>query len=90
MSYQINDPLLRYACQRVIELEALLLVDVPETVWANEVELVFSQLESAGNLSAHRQRRLKHHINRMWLERMPIQSIIVAAISLVAAMEEYA
>lgn len=84
------DPLLQYACRRVAELESLLLVEVPETVWPAEVGLVFTQLENAGDLPAHHQRRLKHHINRMWLESMPVPSIIVAARSLAAAMGEYA
>ena len=34
------DPLLQYACRRVAELESLLLVEVPETVWPEEVGLV--------------------------------------------------
>ncbi|MEX1839134.1 hypothetical protein KMW40_01670 [Enterobacter cloacae] len=84
------DPLLKYACRRVIELENILLVAVPETVWPAEVGMVYSQIENAGDLPAHHQRRLKHHINRMWLEKMPIASIIVAARSLAEAMEEYA
>ncbi|MCV4306125.1 hypothetical protein [Escherichia coli] len=84
------DPLLQYACRRVAELESLLLVDVPETVWPSEVGLVFSQVEGAGELPAHHQRRLQHHINRMWLEGMPVPSIVAAARSLAAAMEEYA
>lgn len=84
------DPLLQYACLRVAELESLLLVEVPETVWPAEVGLVFSQLENAVDLPAHHQRRLKHHINRMWLESMPVPSIVAAARSLAAAMEEYA
>lgn len=84
------DPLLQYACRRVAELERLLLVDVPQTVWPAEVGMVYSQIENAGNLPAHHQRRLQHHINRMWLERMPVPSIIAAARSLAAAMEEYA
>ncbi|MBX9264680.1 hypothetical protein K5962_26485, partial [Klebsiella pneumoniae] len=67
-----------------------LLVDVPETVWPAEVSMVFSQMENAGELPAHHQRRLQHHINRMWLEKMPIQSIIAAAGSLACAMEKYA
>nr|WP_276519579.1 hypothetical protein [Enterobacter hormaechei] len=71
-------------------METLLLVDVQDTVWPAEVEMVFSQIENAGDLPAHHQRRLKHHINRMWLEKMPVPSIIVAARSLAAAMEEYA
>lgn len=84
------DPLLQYACRRVAELESLLLVDVPDTVWPSEVGLVFSQVEGAGELPAHHQRRLQHHINRMWLEGMPVPSIVAAARSLAAAMEEYA
>ena len=83
-------PLLEYACKRVIELESLLLVEVPETVWPAEVSMVLSQVEVAGELPAHHQRRLQHHINRMWLEKMPVPSIITAARSLAAAMEKYA
>ncbi|MEZ2586192.1 hypothetical protein ACBQ10_16670 [Kluyvera intermedia] len=84
------DPLLEYACKRVIELEGLLLVEVPETVWPAEVGMVLSQIDGAGELPAHHQRRLQHHINRMWLEKMPLPSIITAARSLAAAMEKYA
>lgn len=84
------EPQLEYAIKRIIELENLLLVDVAETVWPAEVKMVFSQLENTGELPAHHQRRLKHHINRMWLEKMPVPSIIVAARSLVSAMEKYA
>ncbi len=51
------DPLLEYACKRVIELEGLLLVEVPETVWPAEVGMVLSQVEVAGELPAHHQRR---------------------------------
>jgi hypothetical protein len=79
-----------YATKRIVELESLLLVDVTETVWPVEVGLVYGQIESAGDVPAHHQRRLKHHINRMWLENMPVPSIVVAARSLAAAMEEYA
>ena len=64
-----------YATRRIVELESLLLVDVPETVWPAEVGVVFSQVVNAGLLPAHHQRRLMHHINRMWLERMPVPAI---------------
>ncbi|TYF58920.1 hypothetical protein DJ490_11915 [Enterobacter hormaechei] len=84
------DPSLEYACKRIQELESLLLMEVPETVWPAEVGMVFSQIENAWDLPAHHQRRLKHHINRMWLEKLPVPSIVVAARSLAAAMEEYA
>lgn len=84
------DAQLNYATRRIIELENLLLVDVPETVWPAEVGVVFSQIENAGSLPMHHQRRLQHHINRMWLEKMPVPAIVTAARSLATAMEKYA
>lgn len=84
------DLLLQYASSRIIELERLLLVDVPETVWPAEVGMVYSQVETAGDLPAHHQRRLKHHINRMWLEKMPVPAIVAAARSLAIAMGNFA
>lgn len=84
------DAQLNYATRRIIELENLLLMDVPETVWPAEVGVVFSQVDNAGLLPAHHQRRLKHHINRMWLEKMPVPAIVTAARSLATAMEKYA
>ena len=86
----MSDLLLEYASRRIVELERLLLVEVPETVWPAEVGMVLSQVEVAGELPAHHQRRLQHHINRMWLETMPVPSIIAAARSLAVAMEKYA
>ncbi|EOH9010222.1 TPA: hypothetical protein JAW29_004499 [Citrobacter freundii] len=84
------DPQLEYATKRIVELENLLLVNVEETVWPAEVGMVFSQTEVAEELPPHHQRRLKHHINRMWLEQMPVPAIISAARSLAIAMEKYA
>lgn len=84
------DPLLQYACKRLSELESLLLVDVTETVWPAEVAMVYGQIENVGDLPAHHQRRMKHHINRMWLEKMSVPAIVTAARSLAAAMEDYA
>ncbi|HBK2930446.1 hypothetical protein I6M80_23135 [Citrobacter cronae] len=84
------DPQLEYATKRIVELESMLLVDVEETVWPAEVGMVYSQVESAGDLPSHHQRRLKHHINRMWLEKMPVPAIITAAQLLAIAMEKYA
>lgn len=86
----MKDTLLEYAYRRIVELEKLLLVDVPETVWPVEVAMVLSQVENAGDLPAHHQRRLQHHINRMWLEKMPVPSIIAAARSLASVMGKYA
>lgn len=73
--------------QRIAELESLLLVDVPETVWPVEVNLAFSQVQKAKMVPTHHQRRLKFHINRMLLEGMPLPSVITAASSLADAME---
>lgn len=86
----MSDALLEYAYRRIVELEKLLLVDIAETVWPAEVKLVLSQVERAGDLPAHHQRRLKHHINRMWLEKMPVPSIVDAAKSLATILEKYA
>ncbi|WP_313680870.1 hypothetical protein [Pseudescherichia sp.] len=57
------DLLLQYATSRIIELERLPLVDVPETVCPAEVGLGYAQVESAGDLPAHHLHRLKHYIN---------------------------
>lgn len=84
------EPQLRYATKLIVELESLLLVDVSETVWPAEVGMVYDQIENVGDLPAHHQRRLKHHINRMWLEKMPVPAIVTAARSLACAMGEYA
>ncbi|EBA4600816.1 putative DNA methyl transferase [Salmonella enterica subsp. enterica] len=84
------DAALTYAIKRITELEAILLPDVPETVWPEEVKSVFSKIERAGELPAHHQHRLMHHINRMWLDRLPVPSIVTAANSLCEAMEKYA
>ena len=86
----MKDTLLEHAYRRIVELENLLLVDVPETVWPAEVTMVLSQVENSRDLPVHHQRRLQHHINRMWLEKMPVPSIIAAARSLASAMEKYA
>lgn len=84
------DMALSYAIERIIELESLLLPDVPDTVWPAEVQTIYAQIKRAGELPAHHQRRLQHHINRMWLDRLPAPSIITAAESLCEAMEKYA
>lgn len=81
---------LDYAISRIVELENMLLPDVPEAVWPAEVQTIYTQIERAGELPAHHQRRLQHHINRMWLDRLPVPSIVTAANSLLEAMEKYA
>lgn len=41
--------------------------------------MVFSQIENAGNLPAHHQRRLQHQINRMWRQKMFESDTFLAA-----------
>lgn len=76
---QKSDPQLRYATKRIVELESLLLVDVSETVWPAEVGRVFGQIERAGDLPVHHQRRLKHNIKGMWREKMLESDTVLAA-----------
>ncbi|EAR6707113.1 hypothetical protein EWN99_10110 [Salmonella enterica] len=84
------EKILCYALNRIVELENMLLTAIPETVWPAEVELIFSRTERAGDLPVHHQHRLKHHINRMWLEHLPVPSIVTAAEVLCKEMERYA
>lgn len=86
----MTDAQTQYATKRIVELENMLLISVEETVWPAEVGMVLSQIENAGDLPVHHQRRLQHHINRMWLEKMSVPSIIIAGRSLASAMGEYA
>ena len=68
-------------------------VDIPITandVWSAEVKLLSSQVESIELLPADHQRKIKHHINRMVLERQPTGVIIAAAQSLATTFGEHA
>ncbi|HCZ8655131.1 TPA: adenine methyltransferase [Klebsiella oxytoca] len=67
--------------------------EIPEvecTVWPAEVEMVFLSVEQASALTKERQRKLKFHINRMWLEKTPVPQIIVSAKSLIGQLENKA
>lgn len=86
----MQDAMLLHAVRRIVELESLLLVPVEKTVWPNEVELVFSQVLQAASLPECHQERLRHHINRMWLESVPMPKIITVASSLAKTLEQYA
>lgn len=59
-------------------------------IWPAEVALICKQVEEISGLKENEQRKVKHHINRMWLEKMPVPAIVTAARSLAVAMEEYA
>lgn len=60
------------------------------TVWPAEVSLVYSQIDNVQELPSSQQQKLKRHINRMWLDRMPVPEIIIAASSLASSMEKHA
>ncbi len=57
-------------------------------VWPAEVGLVFDQLTMISNLEPAQQRKIKFHINRMLLEKMPVQEVISAAGKLIG-MESF-
>lgn len=42
------NPIMQYATSRIIELERLLLIDLPETVWPAEVRLVYAHVKALG------------------------------------------
>lgn len=56
-------------------------------IWPAEVEMVFSAVEHDGAITEKNKRKLKFHINRMWLEKTPIPQIVVSARSLISTME---
>ncbi len=56
-------------------------------IWPAEVEMVFSAVDHDGAITEKNKRKLKFHINRMWLEKTPIPQIVVSARSLIATME---
>lgn len=86
----MEDVILLNAIRRIVELESLLLVPVEKAVWPAEVKLVFSQIAQAATLPECHQDRLRHHINRMWLESLPMPKIIAVASSLAETLEQYA
>lgn len=86
----MEDVILLNAIRRIVELESLLLVPVEKAVWPSEVKLVFSQIAQAAVLPECHQDRLRHHINRMWLESVPMPKIITVASSLAETLEQYA
>ncbi|WP_431221702.1 phage N-6-adenine-methyltransferase [Serratia sp. L9] len=55
-------------------------------VWPLEVGLMFEQVPQAIELPAVQQNKLKAHINRMWLERMPSHEILSAVAGMAESM----
>ncbi|WP_411899973.1 hypothetical protein, partial [Salmonella enterica] len=75
------EQLLQYATNRIIELESLLLLDIQETVWPTEVKMVFSQVDTAGDLPAHQQGPLLHHFNRISFDKSPERHTFLCGIA---------
>lgn len=85
----MSDVILKNAINRIVELETMLLIPVENTVWPQEVELVISQIEGVANLPEAHQKRLRHHINRMWLEGIPMPTVTSVAKVLADTLGQY-
>lgn len=65
------------------------IMPVPETnnrVWPAEVNHLFDQVTESSNLDAHLQNKLRHHINRLKMDGMPVDQIIDTAGTLARKM----
>ena len=65
------------------------IIPVPETnnrVWPSEVNHLFDQVTESSNLDAHLQNKLRHHINRLKMDGMPVDQIIDTAGTLARKM----
>lgn len=60
--------------------------DNVNTVWPQEVNFLFDQVTAARTLPTHLQNKLRHHINRLKIDGLPIEAIIQTATTLTAAM----
>ncbi|WP_313051952.1 phage N-6-adenine-methyltransferase [Atlantibacter hermannii] len=58
--------------------------------WPEEVSALFDQVSDGAVLTETGQRKVKYHINRMWLERMSMTEILKAASEMAAVMEKAA
>lgn len=85
----MDEIILKNAINRIIELETMLLIPVENTVWPKEVEMVITQIDSAENLPECHQKRLRHHINRMWLEGIPMPTVTSVAKVLADTLGQY-
>ncbi|EMD9275283.1 phage N-6-adenine-methyltransferase [Cronobacter malonaticus] len=82
---------IRREAERLVQVT--LLPAVPEELpekWPAEVSVIFSQLTGTKELTESIQRKVKYHINRMWLERMAMPEILKAASEMASAMEKAA
>ncbi|NCH00390.1 phage N-6-adenine-methyltransferase [Cronobacter malonaticus] len=82
---------IRREAERLIPVTPLPAVpeELPEK-WPAEVTVIFSQITGTKELTESIQRKVKYHINRMWLERMPMPEILKAASEMASVMEKAA
>lgn len=65
------------------------IIPVPETnnrIWPAEVNHLFDQVAESSNLTEHLQNKLRHHINRLKMDGMPVDQIIDTAGTLARKM----
>lgn len=67
----------------------LLAVTVEQSVWPKEVDLLMTHLGDISELPDEHVRRIRLHINRLWLERAAPQQIIISGRLLVNNFKEY-
>lgn len=63
--------------------------NLPEK-WPAEVTVIFNQVPGTSSLTESSQRKVKYHINRMWLDRMSVSEIVKAASEMASVMEKAA
>lgn len=80
----------RAAARLTPSVQALIIPETTNDVWSAEVTLLAEQVPTLISLPHEHQRKVKHHINRMLLERQPSSEIISAAQSLTATFGEHA
>ncbi|WP_312463994.1 phage N-6-adenine-methyltransferase [Pantoea endophytica] len=79
----------RAAARLTPSVQALITPETTNDVWSAEVTLLAEQVPTLISLPHEHQRKVKHHINRMLLERQPSAEIISAAQSLTATFGEH-
>lgn len=80
----------RAAARLTPSVQALIPPETTNDVWSAEVTLLAEQVPTLISLPHEHQRKVKHHINRMLLERQPSTEIIASALSLTATFGEHA
>ena len=67
----------------------LLEITVEQSVWPKEVETLMTHMGDISELPEEHVRRIRLHINRLWLERTAPQQIIISGSLLVNNFNDY-